>query len=131
MIHIDPTVLHKPTGYSHVVEVASGRTLYVSGQIALDPEGTLVGANDLHSQTRQVFENLRLALASRGAEFRHLAKLTVFLTDATQLPAFREARNEFLCAPLPACSLVQVARLARPDLLIEVEAIAVLEGADD
>lgn len=128
MKHIDPPALHKPTGYTHVVETAAGgRTLYVSGQIALDPHGALVGADDLGEQTRQALRNLQGALQAAGAEIRHVAKLTVFLTDVSRLPAFRAARDEFLSAPLPACSLVQVARLARPDLLIEIEAVAVVE----
>ncbi|MGJ7531345.1 RidA family protein [Variovorax sp. GB1P17] len=127
MKHSNPPALHPPTGYSHVVEVVARRTLYVSGQIALDLEGRLVGPDDLLLQTNQVFENLRTALAASEAGLRDVVKLTVFLTDASQLAAFREARDRFFQSPLPACSLVEVSRLARPDLLIEVEAVAVIE----
>jgi len=125
--HSNPPALHTPTGYSHVVEVVAGRTLYVSGQIALDAEGRLVGPDDLHAQTTQVFENLRTALAASEAGLRDVVKLTVFVTDMSRLAAFREARDRFFSAPLPACSLVEVSRLARPDLLIEIEAVAVVE----
>ncbi len=127
MKHSNPPTLHAPTGYSHVVEVVARRTLYVSGQIALDVEGRLVGADDLRQQATQVFENLQAALADSEASLRDVVKLTVFLTDVSQLAAFREARDQFFAAPLPACSLVEVSRLARPDLLIEVEAVAVTE----
>ncbi|QNK70005.1 RidA family protein [Variovorax sp. PAMC26660] len=127
MKHSNPPALHPPTGYSHVVEVVARRTLYVSGQIALDAEGRLVGPDNLLLQTTQVFENLRTALAASEAGLRDVVKLTVFLADASQLAAFREARDRFFQVPLPACSLVEVSRLARPDLLIEVEAVAVIE----
>ncbi|MFH0132537.1 RidA family protein [Variovorax sp. VaC1] len=127
MKHSNPPTLHTPTGYSHVVEVVARRTLYVSGQIALDAEGRLVGPDDLHAQTTQVFENLRTALAASEAGLRDVVKLTVFVTDMSRLAAFREARDRFFSAPLPACSLMEVSRLARPDLLIEIEAVAVLE----
>ncbi|SCX71890.1 RidA family protein [Variovorax sp. EL159] len=127
MKHSNPPALHPPTGYSHVVEVVARRTLYVSGQIALDAEGRLVGPDDLHAQTTQVFENLRTALAASESGLRDVVKLTVFVSDMSRLAAFREARDRFFSAPLPACSLVEVSRLARPDLLIEIEAVAVVE----
>ena len=129
MKHLNPSTLHKPTGYTHVVEVTGGRTLYISGQVALDPSGALVGANDLKAQTRQAFENLRAALAASGASLEHVVKITVFMTDATQIQAFREVRDGVLKEPLPASTLVQVVRLARPEFLIEIEAVAVVAPA--
>jgi reactive intermediate/imine deaminase len=125
--HSNPTTLHKPTGYTHVVEVTGGRTLYISGQIAVDRSGAVVGGNDLRAQTRQVFENLRAALAASGATFDHVVKITVFMTDVSQIQAFREVRDAVFPGPLPASTLVQVVRLARPELLIEIEAVAVLD----
>jgi len=122
--HLNPSTLHKPTGYSHIVEVTGGRTLYVSGQVALDQSGTLVGANDLRAQTRQVFENLRAALVASGAGLEHVVKITVFMIDASQIQVFREVRETVFKGPLPASTLVQVVRLARPEFMIEVEAIA-------
>jgi reactive intermediate/imine deaminase len=127
--HLNPSTLHKPTGYTHVVEVTGGRTLYISGQVALDPSGALVGANDLKAQTRQVFENLRAALAASGASLEHVVKITVFMTDASQIQAFREVRDSVFTEPLPASTLVQVVRLARPEFLIEIEAVAVVAPA--
>lgn len=127
MKHVNPEGLSKPTGYTHVVEVTGGRTLYVSGQIALDRTGALIGKGDLKAQTQQVFENLKVALAASGATFDNVVKITVFMTDASEIATFREVRDRYLTRDLPASSLVQVSRLARQDLLIEVEAIAVVE----
>ena len=127
MKHINPTTLAKPTGYTHVVVASGGRTLYISGQIALNASGELVGKNDLKAQTQQVFENIKAALAAGGATFSNVTKLTVFMTDVSDLPTFRTVRDQYFTGELPASSLVKVAGLARPDLLIEVEAIAVVE----
>jgi reactive intermediate/imine deaminase len=123
----NPDALVKPTGYTHVVEVAGGRTLYISGQVALDRTGAVVGKGDLEAQTRQVFENLKSALAASGAGFEHVVKITVFMTDVSQLQTFRAVRDRYFTGALPASSLVQVSRLFRPELLIEIEAVAVVE----
>ncbi len=124
---INPPTLAAPPGYSHVVEVRGGRTVYVAGQVALDRRGDLVGAGDVAVQAHQVFENLHLALAAAGANFRHVVKLTTFVVDlATALPAFRAARDAVITAPPPASTLVEVRRLFRDEFLIEVEAVAVL-----
>lgn len=114
------------TGYNHVVW-GTGRFVAVSGQCALDEKGEVVGEGDAAAQARQVFENLRLCLAAAGATFDDVVKLTYFVTDVAHLPAVREARDE-LIAPdrLPASSAVQVAALFRPELLMEIEAFAVL-----
>jgi reactive intermediate/imine deaminase len=130
MRHIDPTTLSTPRGYSHVVEVTGGRTLYVSGQIALDRDGNVVGP-DFAAQTLQVFENLKDALAAGGATFADVVKLTVFLTDAEQIQTYRQIRDRYITGSPPASTLVQVVRLARPELMIEIEAIAVVEARSD
>jgi reactive intermediate/imine deaminase len=119
--------MHRPTGYTHVVEVTAGRPVYISGQIALDAAGELVGPGDVGAQAQQVFENLRAALGSVGAGFDQVVKLTVYLVDATQMPAVREVRNRYVdTARPPASTAVEVRRLVRDDLLVEVEAVAVL-----
>ena len=125
--HMNPATLFKPTGYSHVVEVKGGRTLYVSGQIAIDQSGAVVGKGDLMAQTRQVFENLKSALAGSGATLDDVVKITVFMTDVSEVQTFRDVRGHYFTKELPASSLVQVARLARPELMIEIEAVAVVE----
>src|SRR5215470_14660708 len=72
-----------PAGYSHVVEVKGGRTLYIAGQIALDKEGNLVGRGDFRAQVKQVFENLKARLEEGGASFKDVVKLNYYLTDAS------------------------------------------------
>lgn len=129
MRHVNPTSLSRPNGYSHVVEVTGGRTLYISGQIAVDREGRVVGEADFAAQTRQVFENLKAALAASNATFDHVVKISVFVTDLSQLQTFRDIRNIYFTGQVPASTLVQVARLVRPELMIEIEATAVV-GAD-
>jgi reactive intermediate/imine deaminase len=128
--HVNPSTLSKPTGYTHVVEATGGRTLYISGQIAVDQAGAVVGKGDLRAQTRQVFENLKAALAASGATLDHVVKITVFMTDVAELQAFREVRDSYFTKQPPASSLVQVVRLVRPELMIEVEAVAVVESRD-
>ncbi|MFF9281449.1 RidA family protein [Streptomyces griseosporeus] len=112
--------------YSHVV-LGTGRFVAVSGQIALDEDGKVVGEGDPAAQARQVFENLRRCLAAAGAGFDDVIKLTYFVTDMAQLPAIREARAAYIPDDrLPASSAVQVAALVRPEFLLEVEAFAVI-----
>ncbi|MFE2261388.1 RidA family protein [Streptomyces griseosporeus] len=112
--------------YSHVV-LGTGRFVAVSGQIALDEDGKVVGEGDPAAQARQVFENLRRCLAAAGAGFDDVIKLTYFVTDTAHLPAIREARAAHIPDDrLPASSAVQVAALVRPEFLLEVEAFAVI-----
>ena len=114
--------------YSHVV-LGTGRFVAVSGQLALDEDGKLVGEGDPAAQARQVFENLRCCLGAAGATFDHVIKLTYFVTDMAHMPALRAARAEHIPDDrLPAASAVRVAGLVRPEFLMEVEAYAVLPG---
>lgn len=125
----NPATLPRPNGYSHVVDVPLGRTLYISGQVPLDAAGNVVGAGDFRAQTEQVFANLASALASAGANFGHVVKITIFVTQLSpeHLGALREVRDRHLDpAHAPASSLVEVSRLFRPELLVEIEAIAVI-----
>jgi reactive intermediate/imine deaminase len=124
---INPAVLATPNGYSHVAEVKAGRTIYISGQVALDPSGKLVGAGNLDAQAEQVFKNLQAALESVGADFSHVIKLTYYLVDISQIALVREVRNRYLKAgQFPASTAMEVSRLVQPDWLIEVDAIAYL-----
>ena len=124
---INPATLAAPPGYTHVVVASGGQTIYASGQVALDAEGQVVGQGDVGAQARQVFENLRLALNAVGAELSDVVKLTTFLTDMVSgRPAFRAARDAVIAGNPPASTLVEVGRLFRDELLIEVEAVAVL-----
>src|SRR5262245_1006977 len=83
-------------GYSHVVSVQGGRTLYISGQLALDKEGKLVGRGDFRAQVKQVFENIKTRLEEAGASFNDVVKLNYYITDSSDLPAVREVRNSYI-----------------------------------
>ncbi len=99
---------------------------FVSGQIALDASGTVVGVGDFEAQAWQVFGNLRLALAAAGMDFSHVVKLGLFVTDMSHAPVMRRVRDEFInLSQPPASTLVQVAALAFPELLFEAKAVAV------
>jgi enamine deaminase RidA (YjgF/YER057c/UK114 family) len=124
---INPEAIHRPFGYSHVVEVTAGRPVYIAGQVALDRTGALVGPGDIRAQARQVFDNLQAALAAVGASFEQVVKLNYYLLDATRLPAVREVRDQYVnTARPPASTAVEVRRLAVDGLLIEVEAVAMI-----
>lgn len=126
----NPEGLSKPTGYTHVGEVRGGRIVYISGQIALDASGNLVGKDDLGAQAQQVFENLKTALAAAGATFNDVIKLNYYCADSVDsagIAVVREIRSRYLNAEhLPVSTFVVVRRLVRPEWLIEVEAVAVI-----
>ncbi|AJF68098.1 RidA family protein [Streptomyces vietnamensis] len=112
--------------YSHVVW-GTGRFVAISGQCAFDASGAVVGEGDAAAQAHQVFANLERCLAAAGAGFGDVVKLTYFVTDVAHLPAVRDARDaHFAGAPLPASSAVQVSALVRPELLVEIEAFALI-----
>jgi enamine deaminase RidA (YjgF/YER057c/UK114 family) len=121
----NPPGLAPPRGYTHVVDVPAGRTLYIAGQVAFDVQGNLVGKGDVRAQTEQVFRNLNAALESAGATFADVVKMNWYVRDVSQVAIYREVREQFLgTGPRPASTLVEVKGLVRDDLLIEVEAIA-------
>lgn len=112
-------------GYSHAVAF-TGTVVAVSGQVPVDGEGRPVGEGDAEAQVRQVYANLATALEAAGSSLARVVKLTVFLTDLQDLPAFRRVRDEHQDpAHPPACSLVQVAGLVHPAFRVEIEAWAV------
>jgi enamine deaminase RidA (YjgF/YER057c/UK114 family) len=115
-----------PGGYSQVVEVRGGRTLYISGQIALDSSGQVVGSGDFTPQIKQVFVNLKARLDEAGASFNDVVKLNFYLTDGSDIQILRDVRDSYVNREQPTAStLVVVKQLLRPELLIEVDAIAV------
>jgi len=126
--HINPPELGAPPGYSQIVEVAASRIIFIAGQTALDRDGNVVGQGDFAAQAAQVFRNLAIALQASGCTAANLAKLTVFLTDMSNLGPYREARNSFFASvtppAAPAVTLVEVSKLYGPDFMIEIEAIA-------
>jgi reactive intermediate/imine deaminase len=125
---INPDGVSKPVGYTHVVDTRGSRTVYISGQVPQDSQGNIVGIGDMKAQAEQVFLNLQAALNSVGASFNDLVKFTIFVTDVSQLPAVREVRNRYINTEQPpASSAVEVSKLFRPEIMIEIEAIVVLE----
>jgi enamine deaminase RidA (YjgF/YER057c/UK114 family) len=124
--HIAPPGVAPGVGYSHVV-TATGRLVVVSGQVALDESGRIVGRGDAMAQARQVFENLRRCLVAADATFADVVKFTFYVTDLAAMPAVRAVRDECIdTARPPASTAVQVAGLVLHDLLLEVDALAVI-----
>ena len=117
--------VHSTVGYSHVAR--AGNTLYISGQVAKDIEGQLVGKGDFETQVRQVFTNLKNILDEVGGSVHNIAKMTTFLTHYNYIETYRSVRDEFFQEPYPANTLLFVESLALPDFMVEIEAIAVLD----
>jgi len=111
--------------YTHGWRV--GNMVYVAGQLALDKDGKLVGPNDIAAQTRRVLENMRRVLETGGAKMQDVVKVTVFVTDIRFREGYGEVRQQFFPANPPASTLVQVACLAIPGALIEIEAVAIVD----
>jgi enamine deaminase RidA (YjgF/YER057c/UK114 family) len=123
---IQPAGLKQLPLYTHVVK--AGNTVYIAGQAAFDEEGRLIGPDDVVAQATQTFENLGCALKSVGATFANLVKITVFATDAAVLREIAAVRARYLGTPDPVAStFVAVTALAIPGLLVEIEAVAVLD----
>jgi len=125
-----PPTLWRPGGYSHVVSLpATGRLVWTAGQVPVAADGTMAPAGDWEAQTRLAFQNVGHALAAGGAAWADVVKLTIFVVDIGGLPTIRVVRDEFVDVQRPpTSSLVQVAGLFLPDVLIEVEAVACVPG---
>jgi enamine deaminase RidA (YjgF/YER057c/UK114 family) len=128
---IDPPGLAAPRGYTHVVRSTAARVVvHVSGQVAYDPAGAVVGQGDLRRQAEVVYENVGRALAAAGAGWSDVVKTTILVLDMTpeKIAVVRDVRRRFVSGSAPpASTLVSVNALAHPDLLIEVEATAMLD----
>lgn len=128
-IAINPETVAKPIKptYSNAIKTGPGNLLFISGQVALDTQGNVVGKGDIKAQTRQVLENLKAILTSVGATLDNIVKVTVFLTDLQNFEAVTQVRMEYFKGTPPASTLVGVTALVSPDFLIEIEAIAVVD----
>ena len=128
---INPDGVSKSAGYSQAVSTVGGKTIFVSGQVALNSKGELVGPGDLKAQTAQAFENMKMILASAGATFADVVKFSYFVKnyDPSKIPIIRAVRDQYLpkSQPPPASTLVGVQSLFRDDVLIEIEAVAVVQ----
>ena len=117
----------RATLYSHCVRVTNATTtLYLAGQLARNERGETVGVGDIRAQTAQVIENMRTILRTEGADLENLVKVTVYTTDIRYFDAISEVRRRYFTGNLPASTMVEVSKLAQPDLLIEIEGVAVL-----
>ncbi len=112
--------------YSSGVEAPSGRTIYVSGQVALDAEGNVVGEGDVKAQTEAVLEHVKTVVEEAGGGMEDIVKVTVFITDMGLYDEIHEVRRRYFGEPFPASSMVEVSALIDPRLLIEIEAVAVV-----
>ncbi len=114
-------------GYSRAVRV--GNAVWVAGTTATDPDGSIVGRGDPYRQTRQVLANIGSALARAGARFEDVVRTRIFVTDMQYWEAVGRAHGEVFASIRPASTLVEVTRLIDPDLLVEIEADAVIADA--
>jgi reactive intermediate/imine deaminase len=123
-----PETMPKSVGYSQVAAVTSGTIVFVAGQVALNKAGEIVGKEDFHAQVQQVFENLKAAVEAAGGNFGDVIKLNSYFLDLAHLPEFREVRDKYINVKNPpASTAVQVPKLFRPEFLVEIEAVAVVE----
>ena len=126
---INPKGLAAPHGYTHVITAKPGKMVFISGQVAMDAQGHLVGKDDLRAQTKQAFENLKTALAAAGATFDDVVKITWYVKGYTpkDLSILREVRDSYVKKDAPPTStLVGVTSLFQEDYLLEVDAIAMI-----
>jgi 2-iminobutanoate/2-iminopropanoate deaminase len=125
----NPTSLSMTNGYSHSAEIDLGNSkmLIISGQIAIDNKGNLIGKDNLAGQTEQVFINIKNIVAESGGTMDDVVKIGIFMTDISQFQTMRDVRNKFFSQENPPTStLVQVCKLIRDNLLIEIEATAII-----
>jgi enamine deaminase RidA (YjgF/YER057c/UK114 family) len=135
-LEMQPEFLNPPSlcpthGWTHVVCVAGGRTIHVSGQVAVDARGEVVGRGDLSAQAEQAFKNLEGALAAAGAGFHDVVKMNLYVVGLRpeHVPLIRAVRSRYVHAEHPpASTLVGVSALVGPDWLIEIDVTAVVEA---
>jgi enamine deaminase RidA (YjgF/YER057c/UK114 family) len=126
----NPATLSPPRTYAHVTVVSSAKQVHVSGQVATNAAGEVVGKGDLGAQTEQVYANLGHALGAAGATLADVFKIVTYVVNITpdKVAQIRAARAKFIGnGPFPSSTMVGVTGLVHPDLLIEIEAIAALD----
>ncbi|KVX81578.1 hypothetical protein WL08_10095 [Burkholderia ubonensis] len=124
---INPSELPPAKGYTQVVVSPMGRTLNLSGQVGMDAYGNIPAPGDFKAQTEQAFKNLDAALKAGGAQFNQVVKLTIYVTDTSQLDILRAIRDRYIdIHHPPASTLVKVSGLFREGLMVEVDAVAVI-----
>ena len=121
---INPSTIHQPAGYTHVVK--SGNTVFIAGQVAIDKNGQIVGEGDIEAQTRQALANLEAAVKAAGGKKEDILSITTYILQRDDLPGLRKAREGFFGDNPPASTLLVISGLARPEFLIEIEARAII-----
>ena len=123
---IAPSSLHRPFGYAHAIQIE--KTLYISGQVPLDMDLKSVGEGDIAAQTEQVYANMEKVVKSAGGSMRNIVMLNIYCTDLDAYDKHtRSVRKKYFGDYYPATTAVEVRRLYRPEYMIEIEAIAVLD----
>ena len=123
---IAPSSLHRPFGYAHAIQIE--KTLYISGQVPLDMELKSIGEGDIAAQTEQVYANMEKVVKSAGGSMRNIVMLNIYCTDLDAYDKHtRSVRKKYFGDYYPATTAVEVRRLYRPEYMIEIEAIAVLD----
>ena len=124
--HLNSETISQPRGYTQVVK--AGNTVYIAGQVAVAPDGSVVGQGDPQAQVRQVWRNLEAPVKSTGGTLQNIVKTTTYITNIEYAAAVREVRNEvYRSLKPPTSTLLVVSQLASPDYMVEIEAIAVVD----
>jgi reactive intermediate/imine deaminase len=124
---VNPWTWQDAAGFSQAWRVEEARALvFVAGQAPIGADGQVVGEGDFEAQVRQVFENLRTVLEQAGAGLDAIVKLTVYLTDMSRIRDYTRIKGEYMTGAQPASTALGVTVLARPGMMVEVEAIAAL-----
>jgi len=129
----DPTRVQHPghayaQPFSQAVKTSGRSLIFISGQVALDTHGQVVGPGDMRAQSRQAMENLKAMLEAGGATIADVVKLTVYVTDMREFAKLQEVRSEFWAGlPLPASTALEITQLVRKEFMVEIEAVAVVD----
>ena len=126
---LNPSSVSPPKGYSHAAQVDLGtcRMLIISGQVAIDSKGNLVGKGDFAKQSEQAFQNIKTIVENAGGTMDNVVKLGFYILDVNQIQILRSVRDKFInIRRPPASTLVQVCKLFRDDVLVEIEATAII-----
>jgi enamine deaminase RidA (YjgF/YER057c/UK114 family) len=124
---LNPAGLPVPRGSYSLVNIAQpGRMVFIAGQTASDPQGNVVGIGDVRAQTRYIIEKIQRAIEAAGGTMNDLVAMSVFTTDVRYHRDVNEVRRELLGSNFPTSTMVQIVALARPELLLEINATAVI-----
>ena len=124
--------LSAPSGHfsQAVVAPAHGRLVFISGMTARDTDGRVVGLDDIDKQTRQVCENLKRAMSAAGGTLDDIVRVDVFVRNIEHFDAIHRVRREYFSAPAPASTMIEISKMVSPEMLIEINAIAVVDDAN-